>query len=84
MPSIGSWTIPRGDSQDPAHSVGLILRDETEAAAIRAVVTLVVRVSKRQGAPAPDALWFTDPDWSAVRQVALAALELMQDDDRRS
>ena len=72
------------DSQDPADSVGLILRDEGEAAAVRAVVTRIVRVSERHGALAPDALWFADPDWSAVRQVALAALELMQDNDRRS
>ena len=72
------------DHQDPADSVGLILRDESEAAAVRAVVTLVVRVSERQGAQAPAASWFADPDWSAVRQVALAALELMQDHDRPS
>ncbi len=72
------------DSHDPADSVGLILRDDIEAAAVRAVVTLVVRVSERQGALAADALWFADPDWSAVRQLALTALELMQDNDRRS
>jgi hypothetical protein len=71
------------DHQDPADSVGLILRDESEATALRAVVKLVVQVSERQGAAATDALWFADPDWSAVRQAALTASRLMQDNDRR-
>jgi hypothetical protein len=72
------------DTQDPAKDVGLILRDEGEAAAVRAVVTLVVGISERRGPLAPDALWFADPEWPGVRQVALAALELMQNNDRRS
>ncbi len=71
------------DHHDPADSVGLILRDEIEATALRAVVELVVRVSDRQGAAATDALWFADPDWPAVRRLALTASELMQANDPR-
>jgi hypothetical protein len=71
------------DHQDPADYVGLILHDEDEAAALRAVVELVVRVSDRQGPSATDAMWFADPDWSEVRQRALFASRLMRDNDAR-
>jgi hypothetical protein len=72
------------DHQDPADYVGLILRDEREATAVRAVVELIVRVSERQGAAATDAMWFADPDWSEVRPLALFASTLMRDNDCRS
>jgi len=69
------------DRQDPAGSVGSILRDETEATTIRAVVELILRVSERQGPTAPDTSWFADPEWPLVRQRALVASELMHEND---
>jgi hypothetical protein len=54
---------------------------ETEAAAIRAVVELVVRISVRQQPTAPDISWFGDPEWLLVRQRALVASELMHKND---
>jgi hypothetical protein len=69
--------------QDPAERVRLILHDENEARALRAVVELVVRVSERHGAAATDAMWFADPDWSEVRQLALFASTPMRDNDAR-
>ncbi|WP_417281634.1 SCO4402 family protein [Amycolatopsis plumensis] len=42
------------DSEDPAASIGTILRNSVEAGAIRAVVAAVVGVSDRQGAAATD------------------------------
>lgn len=56
--------------QDPVASVGTILRDETEAHAIRDIVAAVVLASNRQGPTASDAHWFRDEGWSEVRRAA--------------
>ncbi|MCR6488706.1 hypothetical protein M8542_38345 [Amycolatopsis sp. OK19-0408] len=62
------------DSQDPATSVGTILRNAAEAEVIRALVAAVVAVSDRQGAEASDAAWFGDSGWHDVRRLAAEAL----------
>ena len=62
------------DAHDPAESIGTILHDDTEADAVRAVVTAIVAVSDRHGATAPDASWYGDQSWSEVRRLATHAL----------
>jgi hypothetical protein len=62
------------DVHDPAGSIGVILHDEGEADAVRAVVNAVIAVSDRQGAAAPDASWYGDQTWPDVRQLAENAL----------
>lgn len=54
------------DHGDPAEDVGVILRSETEAAAIRQVVEAIVGVHDRQGAQAPDSAWYGGPEWQQV------------------
>jgi hypothetical protein len=66
------------DAQDPGTSIGTILRNEREAAAIRPVVAALVGVSERQGATATDAQWFGDIGWSELRRLAGEALEVLR------
>ena len=66
------------DAHDPTDSIGTILRDEREAAAIRRVVAAVVAVSERQGATSTDARWFADEGWAEVRAAATDAGDLLR------
>ena len=61
----------RVDLHDPVESIGTILRDATEAAAVHAVVTAVCGVSDRQGATASDAAWYGDQAWAADTRAAM-------------
>jgi hypothetical protein len=61
------WDQP---NRDPSTSIGRILVNEVEAAAVRRVVAAVCRVSERQGADARDAAWFADEEWPQVREAA--------------
>lgn len=66
------------DAQDPATSIGTILRNEREAAAIRLVVAALGGLSERQGATATDAQWFGDSGWPEVRRLAGDALAVLR------
>lgn len=68
------------DQTDIADSIGLILRDQTEADMARELVDLLVRVSDRQGAASSDACWFGDPDWPSVREAASRLLVAMSNE----
>lgn len=61
------------DQQDPRESIGTLLRSDTEAVAVEAVVGAIVAVSERQTPGSPDADWFADPDWARVRTLAAQA-----------
>ncbi|MFD8494900.1 hypothetical protein [Amycolatopsis sp. NPDC059657] len=65
------------DQQDPATSIGTILRNEHEADLVRDVVAAVVAVSDRQGATSSDAAWFADGGWCEVRRLATDALTFL-------
>jgi len=70
------WDLP---NLDPAQSIGTILKDEAEAAAIRPVVEAIVRVSGRQGPTSPDSAWFADQDWPSIRRLAAAAALVLRE-----
>lgn len=65
------------DEHDPSGSIGTILRNDVEASAARELVLLLVQVSERQGADAPDNRWFSDPGWGAVRASATGMLHVL-------
>lgn len=65
------------DLYDPSGSIGTILRNDVEASAARELVHLLVQVSERQGADAPDSRWFSDPGWGAVRATAIVLLHAL-------
>jgi hypothetical protein len=61
------------DQFDPRDSIGTLLRDEIEAAAVEGFVKVIVTISERQGATATDAQWFGDANWPDVRRLATQA-----------
>lgn len=65
------------DRRDPSADIGLILRDDAEAGAIRAVLGPLLDVADRLTADATDAAWFGDPSWREVRERAAAAHALL-------
>jgi hypothetical protein len=69
------------DHRDPSESVGTILENLQEANAVSSVVKAIVRISGRQGAKASDAEWLGDREWSAVRESAKVAAELLRQRD---
>jgi len=70
------------DLKDPVESIGTILRDDTEAAAIRAVVAALVGVVDRHSPHSSDASWFGDPSWPTVRALANEALSTLREGDQ--
>jgi len=66
------------DVHDATESIGTILRNPEEAAAVNGLVAAVVAVADRQGKEASDATWLSDPDWPHVRALATIALNRFQ------
>lgn len=66
------------DHYDPAESIGVLLRSEAEAAAIRLVVASVVIVSETVGADISDRSWFESDEWPRVQELSRSALLLME------
>lgn len=64
------------DHFDPSESIGTILRAETEATAIRAVVSALLEVADRQRS-GTDSSWFEDARWHSVRELARVAIDAM-------
>lgn len=65
------------DQHDATESIGTLLEDSDEAAAISAVVAAVVGVADRR-ATASDNEWFSDSEWPTVQELAAFALNLMR------
>lgn len=70
------------DDRPAASDVGTLLVDHAEAEAVAAVVSLVVRVSQRQGPTGTDVSWFADAEWPQVREAAKQAAALLRANDR--
>jgi hypothetical protein len=80
---LGNAINVLADITDPPEKfVGKTLRDEGEAALIRAVFdafeVVVGQVSARGGRLAPDAVFYGAMGWSAVRAAASCALEALR------
>lgn len=69
------------DLRPTADDVGTLLFDANEAEALAAVVSLVIDVSRRQGATTSDADWFADADWPKVQRAAKQAAALLRAND---
>ena len=69
------------DLRPAADDVGTLLFDANEAEALAAVVSLVIDVSRRQGATTSDADWFADADWSKIQRAAKQAAALLRVND---
>jgi hypothetical protein len=67
--------------QDPADSIGTLLADEEEAAAVARVVREIVPISERQQPGGTDRDWFMDEAWPRVRAAAGEAAALLRRDD---
>lgn len=61
------------DRFDPAESLGELLRDETEVAAVRAMVTPLLEVLESFNTATPDETYLTHPRWPEVAEKARAA-----------
>lgn len=66
------------DTTDPRESIGRILYDEREAAAVRRVVEAVLAVAGRLQPEDVDRLWFGDASWPLVRTRAGEALYVLR------
>ena len=70
------------DHEDPRASIGTLLVDEEEAAAVAEVVREIVGVSERQGSIGPAEAWFGDEAWPRVRAAAGNAAAVMRRNGR--
>lgn len=72
------------DHHSPEDSVGILLMDKGEAAAVAEVVRVLVEVSDRCGPVADDSLWFSDRAWPELRRAAAHAADLLRRSDGRA
>lgn len=77
LPTGHRWPAQRVDQLDGRGSIGDVLRDDREAAAVESVQTVLRRVVESLGSDVGDERCSADPRWSEVVDAAAAAMEIL-------